>query len=163
LYEIVADGLKIEQSEMNKNFDKTIIETYVNPYITELTSNGNYEQVTLNQMSKPHLLIYPKEKNIIICPYNIKRKKEDKFINYLVLIKTESGYDPYKWNYLNSDDFKNKANGPSFMEQIKTLTDWNFSFKTLDDSEFWKKYVLLKEEDDFKYLEKNKKKGDNNR
>lgn len=154
LYEIVADGLKIEQSEKDKDFDKTIIETYVNPYITELASKGNYEQVTLNQMSKPHLLIYPKEKNIILCPYNIKGKKENKFINYIVLIKTESGFDLYKWNYLKPDDFKNKANGPSFMEQIKTLTDWNFSFKTLDNSEFWTKYVLLKEDDDFKYLEK---------
>ena len=49
------------------------------------------------------------------------------------------------------------------MEQINTLTDWNFSFKTLEDSKFWEKYVLLKKGDDFKYLEKKQKKGDNTR
>lgn len=154
LYEIVADGLKKDQTIKNKNFDKTIIETYVNPYITGLASANNYEQATLNQMSKPHLLIYPKEKNVLLCPYNIKEKKKEKFINYLVLIKTEKGYDIYKWNYLRPDDFKKSAIGPSFMDQINTLTDWNFSFKTLDDSKFWEKYVLIKKDNDFKYLEK---------
>ncbi len=154
LYKIVADGLKKEQKEKDKYFDKSIIETYVTPYIKRLSATGNYEQVTLNQMSKSHLLIYPKEKNVLLCPYNIKDKKKEKIINYLILIKTESGYDIYKWNYLKPDDFKNTAIGPSFMEQINTLTDWNFSFKTLDDSKFWEKYVLLKKGNDFKYLEK---------
>ena len=40
------------------------------------------------------------------------------------------------------------------MEQINTLTTWNFSIKKLNDKDFWEKYVLLKVDDNYKYLTK---------
>ena len=49
---------------------------------------------------------------------------------------------------------KNSKLVPSFMEQINTLVTWNYSYKKLDNPEFWEKYVLIKVGNDYKYLVK---------
>jgi hypothetical protein len=42
--------------------------------------------------------------------------------------------------------------GQEVNKQLNEVTKWNFSFDTLDDKNFWDKYVLLKEGDSYKYL-----------
>lgn len=153
LYELVADGLKDEEEAKNALFESSLLKEYITPFIQNIEKTENYEEVTLKQMSRSHLLIYPLDQKVVLCPYTIKDKGKDGIINYLVLLKTNSGYEVYKWNYLKPEDFKSSSRA-SFMDQINTLTDWNFSVDTLDDSEFWETYVLVQEKGVFKYLEK---------
>jgi len=105
-------------------------------------------------MAYDYLLVYPKEKNAILSPINVKEKGNDMFIRYFVLVLNNEDYEIYEWNYLDQKKFNNSKLGPSFMEQINTLVTWNFSYKKLDSQEFWNNYVLKKEGNDYKYLVK---------
>ena len=95
---------------------------------------------------------YAKTRDII----KVKEKDGEMFLRYFVLIPNKDNYDTYEWNYLDPKKFKNTQLGPSFMDQIHTLTTWNFSFKNLDDKEFWDKYLLVKSNGEFKYLAERK-------
>lgn len=156
LYEIVANQLKKETAEKAKNFHQNIIEEVIRPLSERIKVEGNYEIVSLKQMSKDYLLIYPNDKSILLTPIKVKEKDGEMFLRYFVLIPNKDNYDTYEWNYLDPKKFKNTQLGPSFMDQINTLTTWNFSFKNLDDKEFWDKYVLVKSNGEYKYLEERK-------
>lgn len=153
LYEIVANQLKKETAEKAKNFNQNIIEEIIRPLSERIKEEGNYEIVSLNQMSKDYLLIYPNDKSILLTPIKVKEKDGEMFLRYFVLIPKKDNYDIFEWNYLDPKKFKNTQLGPSFMDQINTLTTWNFSYKNLDDREFWEKYVLIKSNEEYKYLE----------
>jgi hypothetical protein len=152
LYEMVADQLRKEIEEFASNKEKEIIDKYITPLADKLKTQNNYEIVSVKQMSKDFLLVYPTDLKAIICPIKVKENGKDMFIRYFVLIPQDNNYKIYEWTYLNPNNFKNAQMGPSFMDQINTLTVWNFSFDKLDDSKFWSEYVLLKSDDKYKYL-----------
>jgi len=156
LYEIVANQLKKEAAEKAKNFDQNIIEEIIRPLSVRIKMEGNYEIVSLKQMSKDYLFVYPNDKSILLTPIKVKEKDGEMFLRYFVLIPNKDNYDIYEWNYLDPKKFKNTQLGPSFMDQINTLTTWNFSYKNLDDKEFWEKYVIVKSNGEYKYLEERK-------
>ena len=105
-------------------------------------------------MAYDYLLVYPKEKNVILSPINVKKRGSAMFIRYFVLIPHDEDYEIYEWNYLDQKKIKNSKLVPSFMEEINTLVTWNYSYKKLDNPEFWEKYVLIKVGNDYKYLVK---------
>ena len=141
-----------KEGEVSLNFENKIINEVIKPLTEKIKVEGNYEIVSLNQMAYDYLLVYPKEKNVILSPINVKKRGSDMFIRYFVLIPHNEDYEIYEWNYLDQKKFKNSKSVPSFMEQINTLVTWNFSYKKLDNPEFWEKYVLLKAGNDYKYL-----------
>ncbi len=153
LYEIVANQLRKESKELAEKKDREIIDKFITPLIDELKAQNNYEVVSTNQMSKDFLLIYPTDLRVILCPVNVKEKGKDMFIRYFVLLPQEDHYKIYEWTYLNPDNFKNTQLGPSFIDQINTLTVWNYSFTRLDDHKFWNDYILIKESATYKYLQ----------
>lgn len=152
LYEMVADQLRKESEEFASKKEKEIIAKYITPLADRLKTQNNYEIVSIKQMSKDFLLVYPTDLKAILCPIKVKEKGKDMFIRYFVLLPQDNNYKIYEWTYLNPSNFKKSQMGPSFMDQINTLTVWNFSFDKLDDSKFWSDYVLLKPSDTFKYL-----------
>lgn len=153
-YEIVANQLKKEAAAKVEYFDRNLIDEIIRPLSEKIKTEKNYEIVSLKQMSKDHLLIYPTDKSIILIPIKVKEKDGEFFLKYFVLIPNKDNYDIYEWNYLDQKKFKNSQLGPSFMEQINTLTAWNFSYKNVDDKEFWEKYILAKARDNYRYLTK---------
>lgn len=152
LYEMVADKLRKESVDFANKKEKEIIDKYITPLVDKLKTQNKYEIVSIKQMSKEFLLVYPTDFKAILCPIKVKEKNNEMFIRYFVLLNQDNNYNIYEWTYLNSNNFKNTQMGPSFMDQINTLTEWNFSFDTLDDSKFWSEYVLLKSGDSYKYL-----------
>ncbi|PBQ31907.1 hypothetical protein CNR22_09035 [Sphingobacteriaceae bacterium] len=152
LYEMVANHLRKESEEFASKKEKEIIDKYINPLADKLKTQNNYEIVSIEQMSKDFLLVYPTDLKVILCPIKVKEKNKDMFIRYFVLLPQDSNYKTYEWTYLNPDNFKNSKLGPSFMDQINTLTVWNFSFDKLDDNKFWSENVLLRSGDTYKYL-----------
>lgn len=152
LYEMVADQLRKESEEFASKKEKEIIDKYITPLADKLKTQNNYDIVSIKQMSKDFLLVYPTDLNAILCPIKVKEKGKDMFIRYFVLLPQNNNYKIYEWTYLNPNNFKNSQMGLSFMDQINTLTVWNFSFDKLDDSKFWSEYVLLKLGDTYKYL-----------
>jgi len=143
-----------KEGEASLNFEKKIISEIIKPLTEKIKVEGNYEIVSLNHMAYDYLLVYPKEKNVILSPINVKKRGSAMFIRYFVLIPHDEDYEIYEWNYLDQKKIKNSKLVPSFMEQINTLVTWNYSYKKLDNPEFWEKYVLKKVGNDYKYLVK---------
>jgi len=143
-----------KEGEASIKFEEKIINEIISPLSEKIKVEDNLEIVSLKHKAYDYLLIYPIEKNVILSPINVNKKGSDMFIRYFVLIPNDEDYEIYEWNYLDQNKFKNKAKVPSFMEQINTLTTWNFSIKKLNDKDFWEKYVLLKVDDNYKYLTK---------
>lgn len=141
-----------QEGALSLKFEEKIINEVIKPLTEKIKVEGNYEIVSLNQMAYDYLLVYPKEKNVILSPINVKERGGDMFIRYFVLIPHNEDYEIYEWNYLDQKKFKNSKLVPSFMEQINTLVTWNYSYKRLDNPEFWEKYVLIKAGNDYKYL-----------
>lgn len=156
IVERVSNSDEIEkykkEGAISLKFEGKIINEIIKPLTEKIKVEGNYEMVSLNQMAYDYLLVYPKEKNVILSPINVKERGGDMFIRYFVLIPNNEEYEIYEWNYLDQKKFKNSKSLPSFMEQINTLVTWNYSYKRLDNPEFWEKYVLIKAGNDYKYL-----------
>lgn len=152
LYTVVANQMRKEQKELASKKELEIINKYVRPLTDKLKIQNNYEIVSIKQMSKDYLLVFPTDLKVILCPIKVKEKDKDMFIRYFVLLPHDNNYIIYEWTYLDPNNFKNSQLGPSFMDQINTLTVWNYTFDKLDDSKFWNEYVLSKSDDTYKYL-----------
>ncbi|MCW3105467.1 MAG: hypothetical protein JWO09_3907 [Bacteroidetes bacterium] len=152
LYSVVANQMKREKKELAHKKELDIINKYIRPLTHKLKVENSYEIVSTNQMSKDFLLIYPSAFAPILCPVNVKEKDKDMYIRYFVLLPQNDTYKIYEWSFLDPSHFKNSHIGPSFMDQINTLTIWNYTFVKLDDMKFWNDYVLLKSDGAYKYL-----------
>jgi len=60
----------------------------------------------------------------------------------------------YEWTYFKPLIIEGNLFGSEVVDQIGSLTEWNFSIDNLNDEKFWNQYVLLKQGNDFKYLSK---------
>lgn len=135
--------------------ESKIYEDHILALITYLESQDRYEYVTAGQVSHDYVLIYPEDLNTIICPIKVKPFHQDAFLKYFVLTKDSQGsYEFFRWIFFDPKDFKNTAVCPNLIEQLNTIMDWNFSSRQIDDMDFWNKYVLAKENSQYKYLER---------
>jgi hypothetical protein len=146
LYEIVANVMKNENSEQNSEFEKQFVEKIFKP---------NYELLKKkdpNQYSKisEHSLIYSKTRKVAVNPVLITDNKGIKTIHYFVAL--DNSKDFYEWIYFTPIQVKDDFFGNEVVEQISSLTDWNFSNDNLNDIIFWNNNVLLKTGNDYKYL-----------
>lgn len=153
-YEIVANGLKEKKKEENENFEQIISETIFIPFYEKSITQNPKEFSKYSMMYKKLTLIYPEERNVILNPVMITDGKGQNTLRYFLTFKDEKSI--YEWTYLTSQILPKKAwhYGSEIVEQLKTITEWNFGFNTLDDKEFWEKYVLLKTGNSYKYLTK---------
>lgn len=148
LYEIVANGMRDENSEQNSEFVKKMIEDVFKP---------NYELLKKedpNQYSKisEHSLIFSKTRKVVINPILVTNNKGMKTIHYFIAF--DNSKDFYEWTYFSPFQIEDDSFGSEVVEQIGSLTDWTFSSDNLNDSEFWNNNVLLKSGDQYKYLKK---------
>ena len=145
LYEMVADNMRKELEMKNSEFDKLKKKQFAHFYIELKSKNSE----AYNKISE-HSLIYPSDKSIVINPTLITNKDGKKSIHYFVIIGNQKNI--FEWTYFEPKIITDNLYGSQVVEQISTLTDWNFSVDNLNDLEFWNKYVLLKSGDTYKYL-----------
>lgn len=145
LYEIVANKIQEDIKKDNLEFDKNKVELFSKFYQNLKSKNPE----TFNKISE-HSLIYPVDKSIVINPALISSKKGTKTIHYFVIINNEPIV--YEWTYFEPKIINDDLYGSEVVDQISSLTEWNFSVDNLNDVEFWNKYVQLKTEDGYKYL-----------
>jgi hypothetical protein len=152
LYEIVANQLKREKKEENENFDKKISDSIFIPFYDNILTIKPKGFSKYSMMYKKLTLIYPDERNVIINPIMITDERGLKTLRYFVAIKNIDTI--YEWTYFKPKEIPEKTwhYGSLIIEQLETLTQWNFSYKTLNDKDFWDNYVLNKTGDNYKYL-----------
>lgn len=145
LYEIVADNMRKELEKENSEFEKLKKEQFSNFYNKLMSNNSG----VYNKISE-HSLIFPSDKSIAINPTLVTNKNGEKSIHYFVIVGSHKNV--FEWTYFEPKIITENLYGSQVVEQISTLTDWNFSAVNLNDMEFWYKCVLLKSGDTYKYL-----------
>ncbi|MES2574770.1 MAG: hypothetical protein V4572_07495 [Bacteroidota bacterium] len=145
LYDIVANKMQEDIEKDNLEFDKNKKELFTKFYENLKSKDSK----TYNKISE-HSLIYPTDKSVVINPTLITSKEGIKTIHYFVILDNQNNI--FEWNYFEPKVVIDNLYGSQIVDQISSLTDWNFSVDNLNDSEFWNKYVLLKTEAKYKYL-----------
>lgn len=145
LYEIVANSMRNDLEKENAEFDNIQTGLFATFYLK--LKSGNPE--TYNKISE-HSLIYPSNKSVVINPTLITNKTGTKTIHYFVMLDNKPNV--YEWTYFEPKVVIDDYFGSQVVDQISSLTDWNFSVDNLNDMKFWNNYVLLKIGDNYKYL-----------
>ena len=152
MYEIVADELKKLKKEENEKFDSLISSSIFIPFYDGQTKSAPTEFTEYSMLYKRFTLIYPKERNIVLNPIMITDSKGQKTLHfYFAFIDSKTIFE---WTYFKPKVIPEKVwhYGSDIIDQLKTITEWNFSYTTLDDKNFWDNYVLIKSGDNYKYL-----------
>jgi hypothetical protein len=153
MYEIVADAMKKELESGNRLFEKSMKENILKPAFEKMKNTRPTEY----SMFSEHSLIYPKERDVLINPVLITNSEGINTIHYYVVFSDSDNI--YEWTYFTPTPINEKIGfGSKVVEQINTLTDWTFSYKNLNNRTFWDNYVLVKSNNDYKYLKKMKNK-----
>ncbi len=155
LYEIVANQIRQEKRRLDEQFSESITKDIL-PRFYE----GYCEKNSINGFIKLNgteiQIIFPNDKSVILSPIVFDYGNDRKELNFFVLIpNTEKSFNIFKWNYFKPIKPKyTSMYGLEVNEQLNKITNWNFSFDTLDDRNFWDNYVLLKLGETYKYLTK---------
>ncbi|MDT0646566.1 hypothetical protein RM545_07685 [Zunongwangia sp. F260] len=147
LYEIVADNMIEDLEAENDSYEeraKKILQTKYDSL--ESSDSKNYTKIS------KHSLIFPKDKEYSLNPVLIEEENGKKTIRYFLLLNNSNAI--YEWVYFVPKEVDTNYYGDKVVEQISSLTDWNFSVYNLNDENFWKEYVFKKENEKYIYLRK---------
>ncbi len=147
-YEIVANELNKEQlNEIIKISNSIFIPFYKNSI---LKNPNKFAKYSLHQNNL--ILIFPEDKSLIINPIMITNGRGQDILRYFVTFPNEKSI--YEWTYFSPQIINKNTRyySEKVLEQIQTITDWNFSHKAMHDMGFLEKYVLEKTGTTYKYL-----------
>ena len=145
MYEIVAESLR-DKIQIENNVFKTKTKQQFSTLYEKLKKEYPETYIEIDE----HSLIFPTNKSVVINPAVIKSSKGVRTIHYFVLVSDKNEF--YEWTYFNPIVVKEIFFGDEVVDQIGSLTNWNFSVDNLNDKKFWAESVLLKINDTYKYL-----------
>lgn len=145
MYEIVAESLR-DKIQIENNVFKTKTKQQFSTLYEKLKKEYPETYIEIDE----HSLIFPTNKSVVINPAVIKSSKGVRTIHYFVLVSDKNEF--YEWTYFNPKVVKEIFFGDEVVDQIGSLTNWNFSVDNLNDKKFWAESVLLKINDTYKYL-----------
>lgn len=150
MYEVVANVLRARKREENEFFQKQIIESVLKPAY-EALKKKNPDSWSAYADHSP---IHSNARDVVIHPVLVTDSRGIKTLHYFVAFTETS--DIFEWTYFPAAEIKASGNffGPSVVEQIESVTRWNFSYETLEDDTFWENYVLARDGDKFRYLKR---------
>jgi len=148
LYEIVADSLRKVKQSKNTSFEEQLNENIFKPAYEILKKNNPVRYTKLSV----HSLIYSENRDLAINPVLVTDKNGIKKLHYFVAFNNSQKL--YEWFYFEPVAIKGNLFGSKVVDQIGSITEWNFSVDNLNDEIFWNQYVLLKQGNDYKYLKK---------
>lgn len=152
MYEIVADHMREEQAELVDQFKEAVGEQILRPFLEQQKTDKPNEFADYFLMDNKFILLFPKDRSIVLNPVHVKDGKDQSQIRYFVVFPSTK--EIYEWIYLKVKilDDKNWHYGSEIINQLSVVTNWDFGFDTLDDQNFWKNYVLAKDGDKYKFL-----------
>lgn len=151
IYEIVADGLRREKQNVRMVFERELNESLLIPYYDELMLKSDPLFTKYKLENDRFLLIYPETQDVVLNPLICIDEEGTHTLRFFVALPDSSKV--YEWVYFESIDVGLVGRG--YFEVIKSLklvTDWNYSFKTLDDEVFWGVSVLSRDSLGYRYL-----------
>ena len=149
LYIIVADQLKEEKDVETKHFKQNYSKQLLEPFFKNQTNIGANHINKFDKILDDFVLIYPKSKDIILIPLKVTDEKGIVTIRFFVTMPNSPQI--YEWTYFPPIAINGYADGV-INDTLGKLTKWTFAYDTLDDTNFWNKYVLIKDGNGYKYL-----------
>lgn len=144
----VADELKQRRKAENEQFDSLTGTTVFMPFYERQKKANAVEFADYSLWSKTPTLIFPKSRAHALNPIAVTDEKGRKTLHfYFAFAESETVYE---WTYFPPIPIKTYSG--DIIDQLSKLTEWNFAYSTLDDEQFWAKYVLAKEGGKYKYL-----------
>jgi hypothetical protein len=153
-YEIVAEKMREAAAERAGKFKELLGEQVLRPFLEQQKEKRPDEFADYSLMYEKFTLIFPKDRTVVLNPILIKNTKGQRQIKYLVVLPESN--EIYEWTYLKPRVFESKSwhYGSEIVEQLSSITKWNFGFETLDDTSFWSNYVMKREKNEYVYLKK---------
>ena len=146
LYKIVADATMARHEEDLTRFEQQINQKFLVPLMESRYNDQLKPKITYIKGPRP-ILIFPGGRNVVIAPMTSKEKNGKFLLHYFVILPGSN--EVYEWSYFPKAPKENT----NFQEhdELNTITKWG-NEETLDDRVFWEKYVLLKDNGQYKYL-----------
>jgi hypothetical protein len=151
MYKIVADDIREQRKDSLANADTLVFRNVFVQFYQKLryTLGESYKPAV--QTNSAPTLIYPQDRSVILNPIVLKDDKGQCILRYFVYIPKEKVI--YEWSYLPPAVLDSSAwFATQIIEKLKPVIDWNYSYTTFDNTEFWQKYVLAREDKKYKYL-----------
>lgn len=149
LYTIVADQLKEAKKVDAKHFQRSYSEQVLDPFFNKEVQTKSDHINKFDKILDEFVLIYPKDRHVILTPLKVTDEKGNTNVRFFVTMPGSSQI--YEWTYFSPIAIKGYADA-LINGTLGKLTKWTFAFDTLDDNDFWNKYVLAKESSGYKYL-----------
>lgn len=144
-YEIVARKMREGYKEYEKKFQNNELIPELDRMIKE-----NDEFIDYYIPNEGITAVFPPDMNIVLTPILIKFNDGIERIVFLIFYKGET----FQWTYPKLKEFRGARRfyRSFLLDEIEGLVDWNFSYDTLDDQNFWDNYVVKKENGIYKYM-----------
>lgn len=155
LYSIVASEMRKHDRVQREQFETTFSETELTPFFDNYIKKSDMGIMEYEKLNgKNFVMIYPKDRSIVLCPILFNYENDKSELHYFILIPSDNDeYQIYEWNYFEAVTPKYKSMyGGDIYEQINSIAIWNFSFDYLEDKKFWNEFVLKKSKDNYDYL-----------
>lgn len=155
-YKIIVSEMIQNEEIQNNIFEKTIAESYFQPFFNSLIDCDKNLISYQTHNASDYGLIYPEDKKYIICPILLTNSDSISKVHFYIAIKSESiDYKIYKWEYFEPTypEYPN-AFGGTTVNLLREIAIWDYSFNYLWQESLYDKYIVQKEDGEFKYLTK---------
>lgn len=150
LYAMVADKMKEDYKALTKKWELSIANEYLNPVLDAQVKAKANHIVSYNPVLKDQVMIYSKARRIILSPVQVIDEQQTKSIRWFITLPAD--HKVYEWTRFKPYIMNNGFADDGIVPTLSKITKWDFSYTTLDDENFWKNEVLLKEGTHYKYL-----------
>lgn len=146
----MADELKIRLRQENKYFDSVTGRNIFLPFYEAQIKADPDHFARYDLWDKQPTLIFPKSRQYALNPISITDSAGQRTLHFYFAFAGSKAV--YEWTYLNPISIKQYSG--DIIDQLSTVTNWNFSYINLNDDLFWQKYVLAKSGNEYKYLKR---------
>lgn len=152
MYKIVADVIKKGKGEERQVFETDLSENLLLPFYETMRNNDNISCREYFLLREKPTLIYPESRALVLNPISITGNSGRTHLRYFVIFPQNGSI--FEWIYFTPLELESENTyfSSELIEQLQELTDWNFGFKTLEDTTFWNTYVSGEDSSGYKHL-----------
>lgn len=153
---LVAMLKQQKKEKLNNLYTQYFNEEFIIPFFEELRIKQPDKYTALGMLRTNYTMIFPKHKRYCIFCAMVKNSNGESKLSYFVYNVLERKF--YKWEYFPADNFSfNCFYGELIINDLKQISDWDDlafldSSRTMDDAEFWDKYVFAQQNNQYQYL-----------
>ncbi len=153
-YVIVANALKRQKKAAKEIFERKMSDSVFIPFYVMRQFRDSIKASRDTTMFKKLTLIYPEDRTVVMNPIVTISDNGVRTLRFYVVCANDSSI--YEWDYFEPATIPrgNSHYGSDIVRLLAQVTDWNFSYNTLDDKNFWTRYVLKTIDGRYQYLKR---------